>query len=57
MLNVDLFLTRNNATFWERSVKAVGVTASVCETVKQVVGLRGCLISPSTRNKPNILSR
>lgn len=57
MLNVDLFLTQNNATLWERSVKPVSVTASVCETVKQVGGLRECLISPSTRNKPNILSR
>lgn len=57
MLNVDLFLTQNNATLWECGVKPVSVTASVCETVKQVGGLRGCLISPSTRNKPNILSR
>lgn len=57
MLNVDLFLTQNNATLGECSVKPVSVTASACETVKQVGGLRGCLISPSTRNKPNILSR
>lgn len=56
MLNVDLFLTRNNATLCERSVKAVSVTASVYETVKQVVGLGGCLIRPATGSKPNILS-